>query len=583
MVRIILYLLLAISVSHAQVDSISQYGITFYFDTIVTKGQFADSSWWVLGPVTIDSVSPGFDSIHERIVKLTDSSNIVVPIDSIPPDFVRALDTFWRYNNGSEIDPITDTSSRYFFNQGFQSRGYGGAYDRSLSVNFPFSYSGDSIITLVKTTHAEPWTDNARPCIKLAVPLTIVPEAPPNNGVGVFRPPYVAGTKPYYFVDSIHSELLPMYEPVASSPPDDTTIINWFKYLRLDHKLGSIGRAIKPKMAMNDYQPDNIPRLIQTPLRFMLNDEYESKLPALIFYLQSGIDGVHEFLQGCTWPSGGSGHQPCHLIIVSFTATLLNITEAKNSLITANAFHGSYILTRPNQDSSWLWGEIQSEFNYWNYLVTGDGSKSPRDPYGNIDGGLCPGSYQLITGQAHVGEILCSNLMPVLKEAWPSKERKIVESYVERWMSFGTLSSPDTCAPATSSMDDYGVLFGPDGRGGCIVDTDTSDGIGRFPDKLRSKVGEQFVSTFVNDMWEAYYKKNTDYYDSRFFYCKRYFHRNGTAAIIYPKVDNISLYLINKNKTVIDSSINKNIGDRVVFTYSGSADTLRVIGVKNAD
>jgi hypothetical protein len=39
-------------------SSISQYGITWTFDTSCECGQFCNGDWWVVGPVTIIGIAP---------------------------------------------------------------------------------------------------------------------------------------------------------------------------------------------------------------------------------------------------------------------------------------------------------------------------------------------------------------------------------------------------------------------------------------------------------------------------------------------------------------------------------------------
>jgi hypothetical protein len=54
-------------------------------------------------------------------------------------------------------------------------------------------------------------------------------------------------------------------------------------------------------------------------------------------------------------------------------------------------------------------------------------------------------------------------------------------------------------------MSDYGITFGPDGKGDCIKDTDSSDGIGRFPTYHgTNKDGGYRYSSFQQAMWNAY-------------------------------------------------------------------------------
>lgn len=48
--------------------SISQFGITWYFDREYESGQFANGDWWVLGPVTIIKIDPASTSEEDRIM-----------------------------------------------------------------------------------------------------------------------------------------------------------------------------------------------------------------------------------------------------------------------------------------------------------------------------------------------------------------------------------------------------------------------------------------------------------------------------------------------------------------------------------
>jgi hypothetical protein len=51
----------------------------------------------------------------------------------------------------------------------------------------------------------------------------------------------------------------------------------------------------------------------------------------------------------------------------------------------------------------------------------------------------------------------------------------------------------------------YGLTYGPDGAGGCILDTDPSDGTGRFPQFHGTEVdGGYRGSDFQTAMWGVY-------------------------------------------------------------------------------
>jgi hypothetical protein len=51
-------------------------------------------------------------------------------------------------------------------------------------------------------------------------------------------------------------------------------------------------------------------------------------------------------------------------------------------------------------------------------------------------------------------------------------------------------------------MAEYGHAFGPDGQGGCILDRDPSDGIGRFPSLHgAARSAGDYTSDFAIAMW----------------------------------------------------------------------------------
>ncbi|WKZ56585.1 MAG: hypothetical protein QY326_07595 [Bdellovibrionota bacterium] len=127
---------------------------------------------------------------------------------------------------------------------------------------------------------------------------------------------------------------------------------------------------------------------------------------------------------------------------------------------------------------------------------------------------------------------LAVELMPAVKSLWPNLH---FLEYAQRWVEFGAWTQPDPCAPATGvcnggnnsgaacttaneatictgggsctfSMNDYGIAFGDDGPGRCILDTDPSDGTGRFPDRHGTSTDSgSYGSAFSNTMWDAYY------------------------------------------------------------------------------
>jgi hypothetical protein len=111
-------------------------------------------------------------------------------------------------------------------------------------------------------------------------------------------------------------------------------------------------------------------------------------------------------------------------------------------------------------------------------------------------------------------------------------------TYVERWVESGAWTQLDPCAPATGVCaggenegapctsasapevctgddahcdltakwdSDYGVVYGPDGEGGCIPDEDDSDGTGRFPQLHQTNADDgHYGSALADRLWEAH-------------------------------------------------------------------------------
>jgi hypothetical protein len=482
-------------------SSVTQWGITWYFNQNYPVGQFANGDWWVLGDtVRIDSISPAFDGTY----------------------------------NGWEVNPAYDRPGISDGTQGFDHRIT--FYDSTFVPSLPYKAKpGESIVKAVSDP-AGPCGGFNYTCLKTAAVLTVVGTVPPDSGATVFRPPYVGTAKPLYSIDDLRTDLLPRLSRIAGAISLDS-IKTRFERVQMNHEDGNTGRAISPivNFRSNDrYGPNVGLDNSEGALGLMFDDPLVDKMPALIAYVQAGIDWLYAVQQGKCWCTGGPGIQPGFTLVPMFAAVMLDDENLKDIVRTAVFNEDGYLQphlgTNPAQavyggESYW------SEDKYWNYIVKMSiemaadanliSSSAYKDPYGYIDGELPYMGYSLCCFPGPwKGNALAAHLMPAIKTLW---DNPLFFDYVDRWVNHGYWTQPDPCAMAPQPVagweylvdptrfdtywaQNYRITFGPDGLGGCIRDTDSSDGIGRMPQFHGAKTDGSgaYYTNFINNMWNAY-------------------------------------------------------------------------------
>ena len=439
-------------------NQIVQYGVTISFNGPHEVGQFSNGDYWVVpdgdGKVTLTAMTPAFDGTH----------------------------------HGWEINPADTT------NQGFDTRIYN--FDASRVPALPYDASpGESV---VKTVSVDITASNPRPALQTAVVLTVLAAAPPDNGATVFRPPYFGAAKPLYRTSDLHPERLPsLSSNGVSNVPTLAWVENRFQRVWLDHKSDWTGRAMHPAENMQEYGSGICVDTGQGALRLMLDDPVADKMAALIRYVQLGIDLYHIRLGGMTYSPNG-GHNHGRKLPVAFAGALLEHDGMKQIVFDgANQVYHEDLSTYYSPTAKMvLWGQhAQSAAAYWNCICNDSGSKTIRDPYGYIDGGQEPGgSYQYCCNSSTwKGTALSLHLMPELRETWNSE---LFLEYEDRWVNFGAWTQPD---PYVQDCANRGAL-----------DTDPSDGIGRWPERhgINANSGS-WGSAFANSMWSVYRPGNS--------------------------------------------------------------------------
>lgn len=468
-------------------SQVAQYGITWSFDQGYRVGQFANGDYWVLGPATVTSISPDFDGSH----------------------------------HGWEVNPEYSTSEQGQFNgdQGFDDRIP--FFDPSLVPPLPYAAAADQsivkAISYLEGTEGDCADGFDHWCLSTAAVLTVVGSVPPDDGATVFRPPYVGARKPLYSIHNLQTEALPSLARLPNAPTL-AWVAERFQRLQMDHEPGNTGRCIRPIENFHPphrYGPSIGIENSEAILALMFDDPMDEKMPAIIRYAQTGIDWIFAVEQGKSWTVGGPGIQPGFKAPTVFAATLLG-DAALQEIVRSAEFPERYYL-KPHADMAGraLFGTEPpwwSERDYWEYIVAKDNGEdvstsSARDPYFYIDGELPEIGYAVhIFPTPWKGAVLSALLMPAMEPVW---NNPLIFDYIDRHVNVGRWTQPDPCAPHDGNMDNYGVTFGPDGQGGCILDADPSDGTGRYPD-LHGQYADEpidggYTSDFISAMWTAYH------------------------------------------------------------------------------
>ena len=142
-------------------SSVSQYGITWAFSGDRTVGQFVNGDWWVIGPVTVTSITP---------------APVVTSFSA----------------NGSMINPVPGQTQGLYYDSGTNSPAY--AADKNVALQLPVTIQPEnSLYSTINNPNT--WTAGElqeKTWFKETAVLTVLSSAPP---AGSFRPPYAGSNK----------------------------------------------------------------------------------------------------------------------------------------------------------------------------------------------------------------------------------------------------------------------------------------------------------------------------------------------------------------------------------------------------
>ena len=521
-------------------SSVSQWGITFTFDKDYTTGQFANGDYWVLGPVTITSITPN----------ATSSSNV------------------WMVN------PAPDQNC--FDNRVPQFNG-------SLARSLPYTASaGQSIVKAISRDKADETSAGCgasgsdRNCLKTAAVLTVLGSAPADNGATVFRPPYCGTAKTLYSVNDLRWDLLPSLDPtyVLFRKTLAQVELN-MKRVYLDHLGVMSNQQLHCKDYMPSYGANFAVYLNENILSLFFNETQAQKKNALIAAVQVGIDMYGMVKAGHSWGANG-GHGPGRKLPICFAGVMLDNQEIMDAMKNSGTaiFQDDQVLYWSQKANGGqgvvLFGVNYSESRYWELVVTDGGNRIGGDPYGYIDGGHVPGtSYQqCCNSPCYKGAAMALTAMAAMQPVW-GHDRLL--QYAERWVKHGAWAQPDPCAPKPAGVSNwpnpsgYGSTWGPDGNGDCIKDTNPADGTGRFPDQhgLRADTGNRNTN-YQDFFWKVYFDtlstvditRALEVYrnrEERLTIHNNPLQANSGALTIIPRVGKVRLSLYNSSGELVRS------------------------------
>ena len=264
------------------VDFIRQHGITWSFSEDVEAGQFINGDYWVVGPVTVASVSPA-------------------------PSSGR---------NGSMINPSRVDQQAYDSRTSF--------YASSAGVTFPKELRpGDSLVSTI--SHSGSATQDvvgasvSSPRIDTAAVLTCLDKSPATP---CFRPSYFGTDKSLYRESLMKLDLLPNLEAPSTTPNVDS-FIRYFDRVWIDHLQDWMSRTMHPVSNMPNYGREIVRTVGDGGCLLCVEIDPEKKRELAIRMVQLGIDlyGVAQIHKHVWYTSGG--HSPGRKFPILFAGLML--------------------------------------------------------------------------------------------------------------------------------------------------------------------------------------------------------------------------------------------------------------------
>ena len=275
------------ALAQTMASSVSQHGITWEFDREYEVGQFITGDYWVIGPVTITSITRPNNN-PER--------------------------------DGSMVNPMPTQA------HGYDSR-ISNRYDPDLNVanSLPLALEpGSSLISMISREEGA-----SRPFPEVGAVLTVLDSAPSATA---FRPPMVGTRKPMYDWSQVDLSVLPNLPLVPSATESRVESARnahskpWIMHIAEWQGL----QNGPPRQNSPSYGRDIAARGNDTALMLMLDLPPEDKEAIARGFIQTGIDLHENMMNGSNHCCYGGGHGVGHKLPGLLAGVLLGEDEMKN-------------------------------------------------------------------------------------------------------------------------------------------------------------------------------------------------------------------------------------------------------------
>lgn len=377
--------------------SVSQYGITWEFDKKYPVGKFVTGDWWVVGPVTVVSVTPA-------------------------PENGR---------NGSVVNPPAGDK------QGYDDRAMGG-FDASLRAAFPLQLKpSESLVTAVsvdKVGVKTPDTVNVQKLVgslRTAAVLTCVTKPPAADA---FRPAYVGSWKEMFTVSQLRRDLLPKLKAPAPLP-EPAQYERILERIWLDHKRQYVNEYMHPLENMPNYGREIASITSTVGLMLLVDDPTGKYNTVLLRFIQKGIDYYGVVQSDPDLWIGNGGHNSGRKWPILFAGLLLDHAGMKHVKATfqedqqtyeGKGFRGQTALWRIAPKGSNIQHEEVDPATWDTYGVRPGNKPDP----GNNNDGVKAEAYRYLVAPGWIGAALSARLTG-MTACW---DHPVFFEYVDRWI-----------------------------------------------------------------------------------------------------------------------------------------------------